>query len=159
MTAVITSRTKALGLMTGGLFAVAAALAVIQPWQGDTSTVDRTTLAARIQGYTGVPLALPERLPEGVEWRLSEASTAAENGAATMRASVFAYQPIDAGPTITLCSEAGPSQCIDGDLRLDRTVDGVRVVIAFYGAVSNSQREFWATVPMALNRVPDWVPQ
>lgn len=159
MTTAVSSR-KAAGPVVGALmFAAVAVLLVAQPWRGDADEVDRATLAARVQGYTGAPLALPERLPDGVRWQLSEGSTAAVNDVATMRASTFAYQPIEAGPTITVCAETRPRQCIDGDFRLERTVEGVRVVVAFYGSVSQGQREFWRTVPMMLNRVPDWVPQ
>ncbi|GAA3537345.1 hypothetical protein AFL01nite_12030 [Aeromicrobium flavum] len=146
-------------LVVAVLVAVAAA-AVIALDDSD-SDVTRASVRGDLASLPGIPLVLPDQVPEGYSWQGLDSHEIDPSGRVVGRSSTFAaWGNLDHAPTVQVCSHTPAVQtCPRGDWSIERKVDGLGVTIAFMGGQRDRAGDtaFWESVRLSDSLDVSWL--
>lgn len=126
----------------------------------DVSAATRASVATQLAAQPGIPLVLPDRVPEGYSW-LGPDMFETVSGHVVGRSSTFAaWGDLDDTPTVQVCAHTATAQtCPRGDWSIEREIDGLGVTIAFLGGPGRTSADaaFWETVRLSDSLDVPWL--
>jgi hypothetical protein len=136
-----------------------------ETWRNlEAAGLTQSSIHSYLEEVPGVPLALPETLPEGFEWSgPDETYSPTEGGPVTMRSSLFRPDDLSAASAVWIClQEGGTDACPEGQVQIHRTVGAFDVRIVFGDEVvqGSDLYNFWNEVSLTTNvQSVGWLPR
>jgi hypothetical protein len=107
-------------------------------------------MSGHLAAIPGIPLAMPQRVPDGYEVR-GPIRSELKAGLAVMRAVTFSRAG-RADDAVTICTEVPSTEsCPELTDHVIRTAGGYRVLLAFSESFPSSDRADWTSVPLTLD--------